>query len=199
MYMYMYIFVYVYIRIWWGHLLWQRLLARSFRFFCFRNKNQGPSSPTWYPNPYWAFGWSWILDSRTSVCVSQASIWILFHVIPESEGKRLGFSPFFRVRPWVSNWKTMAFPLRDRGFPIENHGFPIEKPWVSHWRTMGFPLKTSIPQADAKGNSARCSFALKCCIRALEFYDEFFGIPYPLPKMDWNGQMLKFVGCNMGM
>lgn len=34
------------------------------------------------------------------------------------------------------------------------------------------------------GNSARCNFALKCCIRALEFYDEFFGIPYPLPKMD---------------
>eukprot|EP00435_Cladocopium_sp_Y103_P043833 s1338_g12.t1 len=34
------------------------------------------------------------------------------------------------------------------------------------------------------GNSARCSFALKCCIRALEFYDDFFGIPYPLPKMD---------------
>jgi len=34
------------------------------------------------------------------------------------------------------------------------------------------------------GNSSRCEFALKCCIRALEFYDEFFGLPYPLPKMD---------------
>ncbi|CAJ1420655.1 unnamed protein product [Effrenium voratum] len=34
------------------------------------------------------------------------------------------------------------------------------------------------------GNSKRCSFALKCCVRALEFYDEFFGLPYPLPKMD---------------
>ena len=34
------------------------------------------------------------------------------------------------------------------------------------------------------GNASRCSFALKCCIRALEFYNEFFGIPYPLPKMD---------------
>ncbi|CAK9053976.1 unnamed protein product [Durusdinium trenchii] len=34
------------------------------------------------------------------------------------------------------------------------------------------------------GNSARCAFALKCCIKALEFYDDFFGLPYPLPKMD---------------
>lgn len=34
------------------------------------------------------------------------------------------------------------------------------------------------------GNIARCSFALDCCIRALDFYNEFFGIPYPLPKMD---------------
>mmetsp|Transcript_106031 Transcript_106031/g.253066 ORF Transcript_106031/g.253066 Transcript_106031/m.253066 type:complete len:876 (+) Transcript_106031:55-2682(+) len=34
------------------------------------------------------------------------------------------------------------------------------------------------------GNSKRCSLALKCCIRALEFYDEFFGLSYPLPKMD---------------
>ncbi|CAE7877035.1 NPEPPS [Symbiodinium necroappetens] len=34
------------------------------------------------------------------------------------------------------------------------------------------------------GNASRCSFALDCCIRALEFYNDFFGIPYPLPKMD---------------
>mmetsp|Transcript_82526 Transcript_82526/g.238452 ORF Transcript_82526/g.238452 Transcript_82526/m.238452 type:complete len:886 (-) Transcript_82526:40-2697(-) len=34
------------------------------------------------------------------------------------------------------------------------------------------------------GNVPRCSYALKCCLKALEFYDDFFGIPYPLPKMD---------------
>mmetsp|Transcript_66812 Transcript_66812/g.118290 ORF Transcript_66812/g.118290 Transcript_66812/m.118290 type:complete len:881 (-) Transcript_66812:54-2696(-) len=34
------------------------------------------------------------------------------------------------------------------------------------------------------GNIARCNFALHCCIKALEFYNEFFGIPYPLPKVD---------------
>ncbi|CAE8641584.1 unnamed protein product, partial [Polarella glacialis] len=34
------------------------------------------------------------------------------------------------------------------------------------------------------GNLARCGFALDCCIRALDFYNEFFGIPYPLPKVD---------------
>mmetsp|Transcript_85496 Transcript_85496/g.147813 ORF Transcript_85496/g.147813 Transcript_85496/m.147813 type:complete len:889 (-) Transcript_85496:87-2753(-) len=34
------------------------------------------------------------------------------------------------------------------------------------------------------GNTARCDYALKVCIRALEFYNEFFGIPYPLPKVD---------------
>mmetsp|Transcript_1550 Transcript_1550/g.3923 ORF Transcript_1550/g.3923 Transcript_1550/m.3923 type:complete len:885 (-) Transcript_1550:120-2774(-) len=34
------------------------------------------------------------------------------------------------------------------------------------------------------GNASRCKFALQCCIRALDFYNDFFGIPYPLPKMD---------------
>lgn len=34
------------------------------------------------------------------------------------------------------------------------------------------------------GNTSRCEYALKCCIRALDFYNDFFGIPYPLPKVD---------------
>merc|ERR550534_3346865 len=34
------------------------------------------------------------------------------------------------------------------------------------------------------GNIPRCSYALKCCMRALDFYNDFFGRPYPLPKMD---------------
>ena len=25
---------------------------------------------------------------------------------------------------------------------------------------------------------------MKCGIRALDFYNEYFGIPYPLPKLD---------------
>eukprot|EP00931_Biecheleriopsis_adriatica_P019080 TRINITY_DN13114_c0_g1_i2.p1 TRINITY_DN13114_c0_g1~~TRINITY_DN13114_c0_g1_i2.p1 ORF type:complete len:898 (-),score=224.58 TRINITY_DN13114_c0_g1_i2:61-2694(-) len=34
------------------------------------------------------------------------------------------------------------------------------------------------------GNISRCNFALQCCIRSLDFYNDFFGIPYPLPKVD---------------
>mmetsp|Transcript_50293 Transcript_50293/g.145843 ORF Transcript_50293/g.145843 Transcript_50293/m.145843 type:complete len:890 (-) Transcript_50293:64-2733(-) len=34
------------------------------------------------------------------------------------------------------------------------------------------------------GNISKCHYALKCTIRALDFYNEFFGIPYPLPKVD---------------
>jgi len=34
------------------------------------------------------------------------------------------------------------------------------------------------------GNIAKCGYALRCSIRALDFYNEFFGIPYPLPKVD---------------
>jgi len=34
------------------------------------------------------------------------------------------------------------------------------------------------------GNASKCTYALSCCIKALDFYNDFFGIPYPLPKMD---------------
>lgn len=34
------------------------------------------------------------------------------------------------------------------------------------------------------GNISKLDYALSCTIRALEFYNEFFGIPYPLPKVD---------------
>lgn len=34
------------------------------------------------------------------------------------------------------------------------------------------------------GNLQKCSYALKCTIRALDFYNDFFGIAYPLPKVD---------------
>jgi len=34
------------------------------------------------------------------------------------------------------------------------------------------------------GKMMECSYALKCGIQALEFYNEFFGVPFPLPKMD---------------
>jgi|UniRef100_A0A7S4GCC8 aminopeptidase N len=34
------------------------------------------------------------------------------------------------------------------------------------------------------GKLDECEYALKIGIRALEFYNEFFGIPFPLPKMD---------------
>lgn len=34
------------------------------------------------------------------------------------------------------------------------------------------------------GNSSRCTLALRCCIEALDFYNDFFATPYPLPKID---------------
>jgi len=34
------------------------------------------------------------------------------------------------------------------------------------------------------GNISKCAYALRCGVRCLDFYNEFFGIPYPLPKLD---------------
>jgi len=34
------------------------------------------------------------------------------------------------------------------------------------------------------GKASLCSYALKVCMRALEFFNDFFAEPYPLPKMD---------------
>jgi len=34
------------------------------------------------------------------------------------------------------------------------------------------------------GKSASGTFALECAVKCLDYYDEFFGSPYPLPKLD---------------
>ena len=34
------------------------------------------------------------------------------------------------------------------------------------------------------GNKERCEFALEVSTKALEYFEDYFGIPYPLPKMD---------------
>merc|ERR1719410_1854125 len=34
------------------------------------------------------------------------------------------------------------------------------------------------------GNISKCGYALKSAINALDFYDDFFGLKYPLPKLD---------------
>eukprot|EP00668_Euglena_longa_P044304 GGOE01058911.1.p1 GENE.GGOE01058911.1~~GGOE01058911.1.p1 ORF type:complete len:766 (+),score=277.53 GGOE01058911.1:351-2648(+) len=34
------------------------------------------------------------------------------------------------------------------------------------------------------GRAARCEYALRFAARVLEFYNDFFGVPFPLPKMD---------------
>lgn len=35
-----------------------------------------------------------------------------------------------------------------------------------------------------RGRSASCHYALDTAVRALDAYDEFFGVKYPLPKLD---------------
>jgi len=35
-----------------------------------------------------------------------------------------------------------------------------------------------------KGRSNSCGFALECAAKCLEEYNDFFGVPYPLPKLD---------------
>ncbi|KAF4727569.1 pp2a multicopy suppressor, partial [Perkinsus olseni] len=34
------------------------------------------------------------------------------------------------------------------------------------------------------GKQAQCGYALEVATRVLAWYEEFFGIPYPLPKLD---------------
>ena len=34
------------------------------------------------------------------------------------------------------------------------------------------------------GKAEQGRFALSCATRALDLYDDFFGLPYPLPKLD---------------
>ena len=34
------------------------------------------------------------------------------------------------------------------------------------------------------GVSHRCRFALDCAVKCLDLYDDFFELPYPLPKLD---------------
>lgn len=38
-----------------------------------------------------------------------------------------------------------------------------------------------------EGKTSHGDFALKCACDSLDIYDEFFGIPYPLPKLDMVG------------
>jgi tricorn protease interacting factor F2/3 len=44
--------------------------------------------------------------------------------------------------------------------------------------------KTMIRVAATPGNKHRCEMALQFAKRFLDFYQKYFGIPYPLPKMD---------------
>ena len=34
------------------------------------------------------------------------------------------------------------------------------------------------------GRASQGHFALNCGVKALDFYDDFFDVPYPLPKLD---------------
>lgn len=36
----------------------------------------------------------------------------------------------------------------------------------------------------SKGESKQGTFAIECAVKSLEFYEEYFNIPYPLPKCD---------------
>jgi puromycin-sensitive aminopeptidase len=52
------------------------------------------------------------------------------------------------------------------------------------------------------GKSQHCAFALEVATRSLSYYNKYFGIPYPLPKLDMlaipdfaAGAMENWVGC----
>ena len=56
------------------------------------------------------------------------------------------------------------------------------------------------------GKSASAAFGLDCAVRALDLYNDFFGIPYPLPKLDMvaigefaMGAMVSTVRCDISM
>lgn len=52
--------------------------------------------------------------------------------------------------------------------------------YVQGFTKSNVPMRIYAPP----GRSEHCRFALDCSIRCLEFYNDFFGIPYPLPKCD---------------
>lgn len=52
--------------------------------------------------------------------------------------------------------------------------------YVQGFTKSNVPMRIYAPP----GRASHCRFALDCSIRCLEFYNDFFGIPYPLPKCD---------------
>ena len=63
-------------------------------------------------------------------------------------------------------------------------------PWIVGPVKCLVPFRLSAPHRPILHPSAlsftfqgECSYALKCSVKCLEFYNEFFGIPFPLPKV----------------
>lgn len=94
-------------------------------------------------------------------------------------------------RTAVSNMPVVAQTLRDSRKIVEFDVTPVMSTYlvafvVGEFEYLEEKTKRGIPVRifTTPGKSRYCRFALDTAVRMLEFYEEYFEVPYPLPKLD---------------